>query len=44
MMHDILSDATLYVIIILGFLSLARFLLMDVGSFWRFLKNWWTFL
>jgi len=42
--HSILESVLVWVVIAIGLLSLLRFLLTDVGEFWRWFKNWWRML
>jgi hypothetical protein len=42
MEHDIIKDALLYVLIGCGLLAVLKFVLSEVGDFWKWLKHWKT--
>jgi hypothetical protein len=38
--HQLLGEALQAVLLFLGLLSLLRLILLEVGDFWRFFKQW----
>ncbi len=42
--HDILKDVLLYVVLGMGLLAVAKFVLSELGDFWKWFKHWRTML